>query len=174
MAGARRHAQQHGLAELLGQREGGAGEVVGLLRIGRLKHEEAGGARVMPVVLFVLARRHAGIIGRDEHQAAGDAGIGGGKQGVGGDIDADMLHRHQRPAAGEGDADADFERDLFVWRPLRLAAQRGEGFEDFGGGSSGIAGAEQDPGIEGGECDGFVAGEEHAISELGNHDDLNR
>jgi hypothetical protein len=112
------------------------------------------------VVLLVLAGRHARIVGGDDDQAAFDIGVGGGEQRVGGDVEADVLHGHQGAAAGEGDADADFQGDLLVGRPLRLAAQVVEGFQDFRGGRAGIAGAQGHAGVQGGEGDGLVAVEE--------------
>ena len=131
------------------QLERGEREVVGLLRVGRLEHRQARGDRVAAVVLLVLARRHARIVGGDDHERARDAGVGGGEERVGGDVQPDVLHRDERARAGERGAEPDLERDLLVRRPLRAAAERRERLEDLGRGRAGIAGAEVDAAVPG-------------------------
>ena len=87
----------------------------------------------------------ARIVAHREHQPAVDADIGQRHEGVGGDVEADMLHRRKRAAAGEGRADRDVERDLFVGRPLRVQVLDrigGEVFQDFGAGRAGIGGGD--------------------------------
>ena len=94
-------------------------EIVRFLGIRRLEHRHAGRDRVAPVVLLVLAGGHAGIVGGDDHQPAGDSGVGGGEERVRGDVQADVFHGGQGARAPEGGAERHFERDLFVGRPLR-------------------------------------------------------
>ena len=137
--------------------------VVTRSRIGRLQHRHSGGDGVAAVVLFVLAGGHAGIVRADDHQPARRAGVGDGEQRVGGHVESDVLHRHQRPAVGEGRADGDFERRLLVGRPLRTAALLVELIENFRRRSTGIPGPEVDAAVEGGHCDGFVAARQNSF-----------
>ena len=160
VADARGGTQQHRHLPPLGNLEGGKQEIVGFLRIGRLEHRHAGGDGVTAVVLLVLAGRHAGIVGGNDHQSARDAGVGRGEQRVGGDVQADVFHRGDGARAGKGDAERHFQRDLFIGRPLAVPAQFGEAFQDFGGRRAGVTGAERHAGITRGQRNGFVAAQE--------------
>ena len=126
-----------------GKLEGGQREIVGLLRIGRLEHRHAGRHGVAAIVLLVLTGSHARIVGRDDHQRAGHAAIGGRKEGVGRDVQAHVLHRHQRGRPAKGRTQADFQGHFFVRRPLGPTAQGVKLFEDFGRGRAGISGGQR-------------------------------
>ena len=163
MANAGGHAQHHRLGKLLRNGERRAGKIVGLLRIRRLEHDDACRAGVLAIILFVLTRRHAWVVCRNQHQAAGDAAIGCRKQHIGRDIDANVFHRHQSARAAKGRAHADFKGDFFVRRPLRLAAEQGKGLENLGRWRSRIPRAKQYTSIQGGQGDGFVTGNERTL-----------
>ncbi len=122
VADTRGDAEQHGNFPALRNFDGCEREVVSFLRVGRLQHRHSGGHGVTAVVLFVLARRHAGIIRRDHDQRADHAGMGRAEKRIGGHVEADVFHRDERPRAAVSHADADFERDFFVRRPLGFAA----------------------------------------------------
>ncbi len=122
-------------------------EVVGLLRVGRLDRRQPGRDGVAAVVLLVLRGGHARVVGADHDQRAGHAGVGGGEERIGGDVEADVLHRHDRSRARERRAQADLEGHLLVGRPLGAAAQLRERLEDLRGRSAGIAGAQGDAGV---------------------------
>ncbi len=76
--------------------------------------------RIVAVVLFVLGAVQRRVVGGDDDQGAVGPRIAGCKQGIGRDIDADMLHDHHRPGAGQSSADSDLHGDLFVGRPFRI------------------------------------------------------
>jgi len=97
------------------------------------------------------------IVGRDEDERAGDAGVGRGEERVRRDVHPDVLHRDEGPRAAERRPEADLQRHLLVRRPLGAAAEAGEGLEDLGGGRAGVAGAEVHPGVERRGRDRFVA-----------------
>ena len=98
-----------------------------------------------------------GIIGGNDDQRARHAGVGGGEQRVGGHVQAHVLHGAHRPRAAEGRADGHFQRHLLVGRPLGMAAEFGEGLEDFGRRRAGVTRAQGDAGVPGRQRDGFVA-----------------
>ncbi len=160
MADPRGDAKQHRDAPALGDFDGRRREIVRLLRVGRLQHRHAGGDGVAPVVLLVLARGHAGVVGRDDDQRGGHAGVRGGEERVGGHVEADVLHRHQRARVAEGGAEGDLHRHLLIRRPLRPAAQFREAFEDLGGRGSRIARAQRDARIAGRQGNRLVAAQQ--------------
>ena len=105
VADARRHPEQHRDLPALRHLDGRQHEIIRLLRVGRLQHRQPGRHRVTPVVLFVLARGHARVVGGDDDQRAAHAGVSGREQRVGGHVQADVFHRAQRPRPAEGRAD---------------------------------------------------------------------
>ncbi len=111
---------------------------------------------------------HFRIVGHHEHQPAAHADIGEGEQRVGGDIEAHMLHRRQRPDTAETGADGDFERHFFVRRPGGIDAFIvNEIFEDFRARRARVSGGDFDPGLESAAGNGLIAGENsffHAFS----------
>ena len=164
MADSGRDAKQHRDAPALGDLDGRRREIVRLLRVRRLQHRHARGDGVVPVVLFVLARSHARVVGRDHDQRAGHAGVRGGEERVGGHVQADVLHRHHRARVTERRAEGDFHRDLLIRRPLRPPAQFREAFQNLGGRRSGIAGAQRDTGIPGRQRNRLVAAQQQSFS----------
>jgi hypothetical protein len=128
--------------ELLGDLEGATGEVDGLLARRRLEHGHAGEGGIVPRILLVLRRVHAGVVGRDHDEAGVDAGVGGRHEGVGGHVDADVLGREEGAPPRHGDADGGLEGHLLVGGPFRVGSgQLAEALEDLGRGGAGVADA---------------------------------
>ncbi len=157
-------AQHHRGVELLGEFEGQAGELLALLRVGRLQHRHLGKFGVVAAVLLVLRGVHLRIVGRHQHQPAPHPGVGEGEEGIGGNVDADVLHASQGAGAAERGADGNFEGDLLVRRPggvdFRIID---DVFENFGTGSARIGGGDLDPRLEGAAGNGFITGENGLI-----------
>jgi hypothetical protein len=95
-----------------------ARHVVGFLGIGGLEHRHVREAAPEARILLVLRRGHADVVGHGDDQAAFGAGQGAGHQRVGGDVEADVLHRAEGARAHHGGADGDFQRHLLVHRPF--------------------------------------------------------
>ena len=157
MTDARGDPQQHGDFPALGNFHGGEREVVGFLGVGRLQHRHGGGDGVTAVVLLVLARRHARVIRRNHDEGANDAGVRHAEERIGGNVEADVLHGDERTRAAVGHADADFQRDFFIRRPLGLAANVRQVFEDFRRRRAGVAAAQLHATVQRGQRDGAVA-----------------
>ncbi len=120
MGNPRGGAQHHRGIELLRKLQANAGHFVGFLRVRRVKQGHLGKFGIVATVLFVLRRMHARIIGDHQHQTGVDAGVGQSQQGIGGDIDADMLHGGQGTTAGNGSTNSRFEGDFFVGGPFAV------------------------------------------------------
>ncbi len=89
-----------------------------------------------------------------------DADVGLRHQRIGGDVEADVLHRRERANAGERRADRHVERDLLVGRPLGVDLVGGEareGFEDLGRRRAGIGGGDPHARLPGAARDRLVA-----------------
>ena len=155
--------QQHRGVEALADLERGPRELLCLLGIAWLQHRDLRQPRVVPVVLLVLGAEHAGIIGGDDHQAATHSDIGSGDQGIGGDVQANVLHRDQRPGAGQGGAERYLKCHLLIWRPFSLDLRvLDQGFQDLGGGCAWVGGGNKHAGLKCPPGDGLIAGKEHA------------
>ncbi len=89
------------------------------LGVGRFEHGHGRGHGKTAVVLFVLARRHARIVGRNDQQRSARARVGRGKKRIGGHVQADVLHGDQGRRASHGHAQSDLQGHLFVGSPLR-------------------------------------------------------
>ena len=128
-----RDADHDGDLEALGEVEGRPGHVVGFLLVGGL---EAGDARELGEaarVLLVLRGVHARVVGDDDHEAALDLEEAGVDEGIGGHVEADVLHRDRRAPAREGCAKGRLVGCLLVRAPL--------GHEGAALGVTGLAGA---------------------------------
>ena len=109
----------HGV-KLLGDVEGLLGHLVGLLAVGRVQARDAPKGGVVAAVLLVLRAVAAGVVGGEQHQARVDAGVGRAHEGVGGHVDAHVLHGDEAAHATHGGAQAHLEGDLLVGRPLAV------------------------------------------------------
>ena len=150
VADPRRYPEHHRCVESLGDLERPHREVLRLLAVRWLEDRDFRGARELPVVLLVLRRVHRGIVGGDQHQSAVDARVRRAEQRICGDIDADVLHRHERPEPAEARAVRRLVGDLLVGRPLAAdAAASRQRFEDLGARGARVGGGEMRPCFEG-------------------------
>ena len=156
---ARRRAEEHGCVKLLGDAVRLAHEVLALLRVGRLDEGDLCVLGVPAVVLLVLGRVTARVVGRDYDEAAVNAEIGGGENGVRGDVQPDVLHRAQRPRTGDARAVCDLHRDLFVRRPFAVyfIPVLRQILEDLRAGRAGVGGTDVHTGLVSAARNGFVA-----------------
>lgn len=144
--------------------EGLPRHVVGFLLIRRLEHRDLGELGVEAAVLFVLRGVHAGIVRDGQHQPPGDSCQGRVHKGIGGRVEPDVLHRHERPAIGVAHAERFLVRHLLVGGPERAdphAApdRRLNVFEDLRGRGAGIGERAPDAGVDRTKGHGFVAEE---------------
>ena len=114
----RRQAEEDRRVVFLADVERHGRHVLGLLGVGRLEHGDFGELGVEAVVLLVLRGVQARLVGGDDHQPGVHAGVDQREERVGGHVDAHLLHRHDRPRAGERRADGHLQRHLLVDRPL--------------------------------------------------------
>ena len=154
-------AQHDRLLQFAGQTKGLAGHFLGFLSRNGLKTGQRGETGVMAVVLLVLAGMAAGVVGREHHQTAGQADIGRGKQGIGGHVEAHMLHGHQAHGAAQGTAGGHFHGDLLVngvFQPVAaLTAQAEEGVGHFRGRRARITGNHVHARFQSAAHDSFIA-----------------
>ena len=115
---ARRHAQKHRRVELLAHLEGVLDEILRFLAVGGLEDRHRREFAEYAVVLLVLRRMQARIVGADEYQAGADPGVGQGHERIGGDVHPDVLHRGERTGPAVTGPDRHLESHLFVDRPF--------------------------------------------------------
>jgi len=113
-------AQKDRDVELLGDAERPAGEVLCLLRIRRAEDRDFGHQAIVAVILFVLRRVQARVVGGHDDQAAARADIGGREERVGRHVQAHVFHRGERPRPGNGCAERDFQGYLFIGGPFAV------------------------------------------------------
>ena len=95
----------------------------------------------MAGVLLVLRGVHARVVGHHDDHARVHPGVGDGEQGVGGHIEAHMLHAAEGAAARQGGAEGSLHGHLFVGGPLAVDVVKFGGFlGDLCAGSTGITG----------------------------------
>ncbi|MPM66147.1 hypothetical protein SDC9_113054 [bioreactor metagenome] len=92
VANARSHAKQHGQVEALRNFVGFLHEILAFLRVAWFHKRNLGKGRVAAVILLVLGRMHIRVVRADNHKPRANAVISGGKDRVGGNVDAHMLH----------------------------------------------------------------------------------
>jgi len=120
MAEPRYKLEQHRHVEALGQLEGEAGHLVGFLLVVRLKAGNLGEIGEIPAVLLVLRAVHAGVVAHRDHEAALYVHQHRVHEGVGRDVQADVLHRHDGAAVDRRGPHGRFVRRLLVGTPQRL------------------------------------------------------
>ena len=158
---ARDQAHEDGQAEALGHVVGLPGHVIGLLVVGRLVTGDLGELDVVAAVLLVLRAVHAGVVGADDEEAAVGPGDGRVHEGVGGDVEADMLEGDEGPLPGERGAEGLFVCGLLVHRPdggegLGLRGLPHQVFQDLGRRRPGIGIGGRQAGVDGPQGDRFV------------------
>ena len=161
MAHARREAEHDGNLIPFRELEAVAHGRERLARVGGLEHRNLREAREVPGVLLVLRRVLARVVGHADDHAALASHVGKRHEGVGGDVEADVLHRDDRARARVGGAGRGLEGNLFVGCPfeVHVVLSFREIFEDLGRGGSGIAEGGGDARFPGAARDGFVAGQ---------------
>ena len=139
-------AEDHGGVEFLGNIERERGEFFSFAAVPRFEGGDTRELRVVPGILLVLRRVHPRIVGYYDDQPAGHPGVGQSHQRVGGDIQADMLHRTDGTHSGDRGPDRDFQRDLLVDAPFGtdIGIFLSDGFDDFGTRSTRIPGRDPD------------------------------
>ena len=125
------HAEKDRKAHLLGEGEGLAYHVVGLLLVGRFEDRDHGEIGVKTRILLVLGGMHRRVVGGEHDKAALHAGHGGVDEGVGADVHADMFHAHEGALAGIGHAQRGLHGSLFIGAPA-APHLRGIGLDELG------------------------------------------
>ena len=161
-------AQQHRQPQLFREGKGRQGHLLGLPGAVRLQHGEAGHFGVIAIVLFVLAGKEGRIVGADDDHAALDPHVSQGHEGVGGHVEAHVLHGGEHsPAAGRGPGghlqghlliDRIFEAQVGLARDLVAPVA------DFRGRGAGIGGDQGHPGLQGAADDGLIAQKQASLS----------
>ena len=148
VADARRRAQKYGKFKFFGEVEGRLYHFVGFFGRRRVEDRKVRVLRKVARVLLRLRRPRPRVVRDGDDHAAFDAYVGEAHQRVGGDVEADLLHRADRARARVSAASGDFECGLLVDGPLHVhafAAFADESFYDFSRRSAGIAGGQPEP-----------------------------
>ncbi len=121
-------------------------------------------------VLLVLRGVHAGIVGDQDHQPAANAGVGQREERIGGDVEADVLHRDQCAPADQRYSGGDLEGDLLVGRPFGVhAGELREPLERLGRRRAGIAHADDRAGLPSALCNGLITRQQTYGSRASSH-----
>ena len=132
-------ADYDGSVKFFRQFVGKLGELKAFAGIGGLQHGNLGGFRIVAGILLILRGVHARVVGDGDDHAAVHAGVAHGEQGVGGHVQADMLHCAEAAGTGHGCADGGFHGDLLIGGPFGVHFRILCGFFGyFGRGSAGI------------------------------------
>ena len=97
----RHEADEHRDLEAFGHVERVPRHVVGFLLVRRLEADDPREVGVVARVLLVLGAVHARVVGDDDDQPAVDRDDRRVHERIGGDVEADVLHRRHRPAPGK-------------------------------------------------------------------------
>ena len=132
----------------LRQAEGLFGKLQRLLGVRGLQHGHFGGNGIVPGVLLILGGKHSRVIGHTDDQTGLHPLVRDGEQGVGGHIQAHVLHAAGRPHASYRGPMGHLQGDLFIGRPLAVNLRIFGGFFcDLRAGGAGIAGDHTAPGL---------------------------
>ena len=135
------HLQQHRTVKLLGDLISGLGEGQSLGRVGGLQHGQLGSHGIVPGVLLVLGGVHAGVVGHGDDHARIHTGVCHGEQGVGGHVQAHVLHGAEGALARQTCAEGGLHGYLFIGSPLGVDLIKfGHLLGDLGAGGAGVAG----------------------------------
>ena len=152
------HFQQHRRVEPLGKVIGQFGKGQRFGGVGRLQHGDFGCLGIVAGILLVLGAVHARVVGHDDDHTGVDAGVGNGKQGVGGHIETHMLHAAKAAVTGQGRAEGRFHGHLFIGGPFGVNLRvLGGGLGNLRAGGAGVAGDEAASGLVEAAGNGFVA-----------------
>ena len=120
---AHRRAQNDRHAVFLRERERGVDHFFRFARRRWIEHRHFGENREKARVLFGLRGKRPRIITHDHDESAHDACVRRAQQRIARDVQADLLHGDRRALAGPTRRERNFERDLFVDRPLDVGVQ---------------------------------------------------
>ena len=120
MADTGRHADHDRRMEPFADGIGFFSHVLGFLGIGRFKHAYFGEFGIIAVILFVLGRMHARVIGRYKDKAAIDMEISVGKKWIGRYVETDHFHSRKGPYTGNRSSDSRFHSCLFIRCPFGI------------------------------------------------------
>ncbi len=124
----------------------------------RFQHGNFGGYGVMPGILFVLGRMHAGIVGNGNDYASVDAYVRGNKQRVSSHVESYMLHAAKASCTRQRRTQGAFQRDLFIGCPFGVYFfVCGGVFGNFRTGSTGIAGNKRAARFIKSACNSFIS-----------------
>ena len=150
--------QDDGGVELLGELVGQLGEVTTFLAVGGLHHGDLGGPGVVAGILLVLGGVHAGVVGHGQHHASVHADVAHGEQGVGGHVEAHVLHGAERACPADGGAAGGLGGHLLIGGPLAVDFRVFDGgLGDFGAGGAGVGGHHPHTGLIEAAGNGLVA-----------------
>ena len=117
---ARHGSEQHGHVELFGDLVGSFHEINALLRVRRFDHGNLRVSRVPAVILLVLRRVHARVVGGDDYKAAVHAVISGCEHGIGCNVKSHMLHGAQTAHSGHRRSIGCFKSNFLIGCPLAV------------------------------------------------------
>ena len=118
--------EEYRKTELLGEGEGVADHVVGLLDGGRIEAGYPGEFGIHPAVLLILRRMSVGIIGAHDDQSAGHTGIRAGHERIGSHVQTDVFHGAERTNPAPGRSQGIFKGHLLIDRPLCIVTPIGK------------------------------------------------
>ncbi len=154
-------AQQHRHAQLFRQAEGRLRHLLGLPGTVRFQHGQRRQLGVIAVVLLVLAGEERRVVGADDDHAALDPDVGQGHEGVGGHVQAHVLHGGEHPPAAGRGAGRHLQGYLLVDRvfegQVRLPGDFVAPVADFRGRGAGVGGDQGHPRLQGAPDDGLIA-----------------
>ena len=125
----------------LGDLIGLLGEGQGLGGVGGLQHGDFRRLGVVAGVLLVLGGVHPRVVGHHDDHARVHASVGHGEQGVGGHVQAHVLHAAEGALSRQGGAEGGLHGHLLVGGPLAVdVVKLGGLLGDLGAGGAGVAG----------------------------------
>ena len=158
---ARRRAQEDGRVVALREVERFLDHLVRFLHARRIKARHLGKRSEVARILLRLRGNRPRIIGDEHDETALDAEILEAHQGVRGDVEADLLHRHKCAGTRPGSARRHFHAGLLVRRPLyvdpAVRVVSGNRLEDLRRRRARIAGDDIDAGRDRPHGDGLIA-----------------
>ena len=162
-------AQEDRRAVLLGKVERCLDHFIGFFRCGGVEAGELGKGRERPGVLLGLRRDGTRVVGDEDDHAALHAHILEAHEGVGGHVEADLLHGHQRAGTGIGGAGGELHGGFFVDGPFDVGVFSfpfGDRLQNFRGGGAGVTADDVDACRQRAERDGFVAHQEFGMHRI--------
>ena len=120
MRNARRQPQNNRRIVFFGNLKRQHGKILGFLTVGWFDDGAFRADRRQARILFVLRTENGRVVRNGDNEPRVHAGIYGGKQRIGGDIQTDVFHGNDGPRPLQRRTERDFERHLFVGRPFAV------------------------------------------------------